>query len=227
MIRCGVRNTETIVRVGRFGPRREFNQPFLPCLALRFILCAQLGSLGQSLRTLWIHGRDAVFLLSIPQLLVVLMRFIPQDPTAHRFPIVDRRQTRRLAASSDATFSSGFGIGLPREFHVGHGVQGRAHAEHVTLRIGRNQVTRSHPERERLADVLFGLSLPCKHECRLSSPPLENFDLECSEERSCVQIMIGIPRCRCTERAASRLRASSTHAEHLLRILGLIVRAAS
>jgi len=132
-----------------------------------------------------------MFLLSVSRRLLVvhiLMWFISQDPTAHRFSIIDCRQTRRLAASSDATFSSGFGIGLPGEFRAGFGDQGRAYAEHIALRIGRDQVTRSHPERERLADILFGLSLPCKHECRLSSPSLENFDLERFEERSYVQI---------------------------------------
>lgn len=91
-------------------------------------------------------------------LIHVVTRLIPRNSATHRLAVVDRRRPR-LSSSCDASSSTRLDVGssrIPRSC-----VQGRAHMEHVTLSIGRDQITRSHAKGQRLADVLLRLSLPC------------------------------------------------------------------
>lgn len=142
---------------------REINQPFSFCDNFWLISLAQR----------WFVGRFSSIILSqTPSrtlnemsplgrhlfLVYIVTRFISRNSATHRLAIVDRRRPR-FSSSRDASSSSRFNVGSshapePR-------VQGWAYMEHITLSIGRNQVTRSHAKWQRLADVLFRLSLPC------------------------------------------------------------------
>lgn len=95
----------------------------------------------------------------------VVTRVTAWDSPAHRSPIVDRREARRLStATGDAPLSSGFRVG------PAGACQARAHAQHVAARIGWYQITRPHAERERLAYVLPRLPLACERERRTAAP---------------------------------------------------------
>lgn len=139
------------------------NQPFSLCDNFWLIFLAQRRFVGRFFSIILPQTPGRILNEASPLgrhlfFVYIATWFISRNSAAHRLAVVDRRRSR-FPSSRDAPSSSRFNVGSSHA--PSSRVQGWAYMEHITLPIGRNQVTRSHAKWQRLADVLLRLSLPC------------------------------------------------------------------